>query len=174
MELKDFLMINLSSTLLNPHKQPLAGKAVHSSCAQGRTVFCCCLMLSTRYLNLVSPNPHSGRGSNKHQPPSPFTIHELIDLYQASFPSHHLACSLRRPVLHPHHLCRPPHTSPSSATSLLGHEDQTCAPHTSCRNTMDLHSSTVVFPVLFPISLLLPNICLSGVTADEKVELTFS
>lgn len=32
---------------------------------------------------------------------------------------------------------------------------------TNCRNTMDLYSSTVIFPVLFPIFFLLPDICLS-------------
>lgn len=46
----------------------LRGKEVHSSCTKGRTVFCYCLTLCTHYLNLVSPNPHSGRGSNNHAP----------------------------------------------------------------------------------------------------------
>lgn len=107
-------MINLPNIQLNPYEQHLVARRSTALVHSVEQFFCCCLTLSTHYLNLVSPNPHSGRGSNNH-PAFRHAIHELIDLHYASLSSHHLTCSLRRPVLQS--LCWPHLTSRSSSTS---------------------------------------------------------
>lgn len=161
-------MTNLSNMLLNSDKQNLVAKR-STAIVHRKNSF---LLLFTHYLNLVFQIRHSGRGGNNHPHLSCCSWSYWPVSCFPTVPWPH--SQVEEPVLHPHCPCWLPQISPSSATSFWGCKDQTCVPHTNCRNTMDLYSSTVLFPVWFHIFLLLPDICLSVVTTDEKVELTFS